>query len=103
MNVSKAGQSIPLKWRLTDAQGHPVLDLHTATVTVSGINCSLGSTDDLVEEVAPGGSGLTNLGDGYYQINWKTPSSYAGSCKSLNLNLGEGAARTGLAYISFRK
>ena len=103
MNISKAGQSIPLKWRLTDAQGNPVLDLHTATVTVSGLSCSLGSSTDLVEEVAPGGSGLTNLGDGYYQINWKTPTSYAGSCKSLNLNLGEGEARTELAYISFKK
>ena len=102
-NVSKAGQSIPLKWRLTDAQGDPVLDLHTATVMVSGISCSLGSTDDLVEEVTPGGSGLTNLGDGYYQINWKTPSAYAGSCKNLNLNLGEGEPRTELAYISFKK
>jgi len=37
------------------------------------------------------------------QINWKTPTSYAGSCKSLNLNLGEGAPRTALAYISFKK
>ena len=70
---------------------------------VSGISCSLGSTDDLVEEVTPGGSGLTNLGDGYYQINWKTPSAYAGSCKSLSLNLGEGEPRTELAYISFKK
>ena len=103
MNVSKAGQSIPLKWRLTDAHGHPVLDLDTATVTVSGINCLLGASDDLVEEVAPGGSGLQNLGDGYYQINWKTPTTYAGSCKSLNLDVGEGAQRTGLAYISFKK
>ena len=80
-----------------------MLDLHTATVTVTGISCSLGSTDDLVEEVTPGGSGLMNLGDGYYQINWKTPSAYAGSCKNLNLNLGEGEPRTGLAYISFKK
>jgi hypothetical protein len=103
MNVSKAGQSIPLKWRLTDARGNPVLDLHAATVTVTGINCSLGSSDDLVEEVAPGGSGLQNLGDGYYQVNWKTPTSYAGSCKSLNLSLGEGEFRTGLAYITFKK
>ena len=103
MNVSKAGQSIPLKWRLTDAHGNPVLDLDSATVTVSGMSCSLGSSDDLVEEVAPGGSGLKNLGDGYYQINWKTPTTYAGSCKSLNLNLGEGEPRTALAYISFKK
>jgi hypothetical protein len=103
LNVSKAGQAIPLKWRLTDAHGNPVLNLDTATVTVSGISCSLGSSDDLVEEVAPGGSALQNLGDGYYQLNWKTPTSYAGSCKSLSLNLSEGAARTGLAYISFKK
>ena len=103
MNVSKAGQSIPLKWRLTDANGNPVVDLGTATVTVSGISCALGVTDDLVEEVAPGSSGLQNLGDGYYQLNWKTPTSYAGSCKSLNLILGEGAPRTALAYISFKK
>lgn len=103
MNISKAGQSIPLKWRLTDAQGNPVLNLSAVAVTVTALSCSLGSSTDLVEETAPGGSGLTNLGDGYYQINWKTPTSYAGSCKSLNLNLGEGAARTGVAYISFKK
>ena len=102
MNVSKAGQAIPLKWRLTDAQGNPVLDLATATVTVNDMSCSLGSSDDLVEEVAPGDSGLKNLGDGYYQINWKTPTGYAGSCKSLNLNLGEGVARTKLASSASR-
>lgn len=103
MNVSKAGQSIPLKWRLTDVDGNPVIDLNAASVTVNGISCSLGASDDLVEEVAPGGSGLQNLGNGYYQINWKTPTTYAGSCKSLNLNLGEGEPRAGLAYISFKK
>jgi hypothetical protein len=103
MNVSKAGQSIPLKWRLTDALGAPVTDLGSVVVTVTGISCALGSTADLIEEVAAGSSGLQNLGDGYYQLNWKTPGSYAGSCKSLNLNLGEGATRTNLAYISFKK
>jgi hypothetical protein len=103
MNVSKAGQAIPLKWRLTDYIGSPVTNLGSAVVTVSGISCNLGSTDDLVEEVAAGSSGLQNLGDGYYQVNWKSPTSYAGSCKSLNLNLGEGAMRTNLAYISFKK
>ena len=103
MNVSKAGQAIPLKWRLTDAAGNAVTNLASAIVSVTGISCSLGSTDDLVEEVAAGSSGLQNLGDGYYQINWKSPTSYAGSCKSVNLNLGEGAARTGLAFISFKK
>jgi hypothetical protein len=103
MNVSKAGQAIPLKWRLTDAAGNPVTNLASAIVTVTGVSCALGTTTDLIEEAAAGSSGLQNLGNGYYQINWKSPTSYAGSCKSVNLNLGEGAARTALALISFKK
>ena len=104
MNVSKAGQAIPLKWRLTDAGGSPVTNLANATVSVSTVSCALGTTDDLIEEVAAGSSGLQNLGDGYYQINWKSPTSYAGSCKTVNLSLaGEVSPRTNLALISFKK
>jgi hypothetical protein len=104
MNVSKAGQAIPLKWRLTDAGGNPVTNLAGATVSVSGVSCALGTTDDLIEEVAAGSSGLLNLGNGYYQINWKSPTSYAGSCKTVNLSLaGEAAPLTNLALISFKK
>lgn len=104
MNVSKAGQAIPLKWRLTDALGTPVTNLGSVTVSVTGVSCALGTTTDEIEEVAAGASSLQNLGDGYYQFNWKSPTSYAGSCKSLNLRLGEEAtARTNLAYISFKK
>jgi hypothetical protein len=104
MNVSKAGQAIPLKWRLTDYFGNPVTSLASITVKVASIACSYGSgTPDEVEEYAAGSSGLQNLGDGYYQFNWKTPTSYAGSCKQLNLDLGEGTLRTNLALISFKK
>jgi hypothetical protein len=103
MNVSKAGQAIPLKWRLTDYFGDPVTSLSSVQATVTGISCALGTSTDLVEEVAAGSSGLQNLGDGYYQFNWKTPTSYAGTCKQLNLNLGEGVVRTNLALINFKK
>ncbi|MGH3078234.1 MAG: PxKF domain-containing protein [Gaiellaceae bacterium] len=104
MNVSKAGQAIPLKWRLTDYFGDPVTSLTSVTVTVASIACSYGSgTPDELEEYASGSSGLQNQGDGYYQFNWKTPTSYAGSCKQVNLNLGEGTVRTNLALISFKK
>jgi hypothetical protein len=101
MNVANAGQAIPLKWRLLDASGAPVTDLTTAHMTATSLACSLGSTPDLLEESAPGGSGLQNLGDGYYQLNWKTPKSYAKSCKTLHLDLGEGITRD--AYFQFRK
>ncbi len=104
MNMSKAGQAIPLKWRLTDYLGNPVTSLTSVTVAVSSISCSQGSeSPDELEEYASGSSGLQNLGGGYYQFNWKTPTSYAGSCKQLNLNLGEGTVRTNLALITFKK
>ncbi|MGZ4687894.1 PxKF domain-containing protein, partial [Oryzihumus sp.] len=59
-----------------------------------GLACALGGTADQVEEYAAGGSGLQNLGDGYYQLNWKTPTSYAGSCKTAQLDLGDGTPHT---------
>ena len=96
LNSAKAGQAIPLKWRLLDANDHPVTDLPSVTVTVKGLSCGLGSTNDLVEEYAAGSSGLQNLGNGYYQFNWKSPSAYAYSCKTLYLDLGDGSPRTAL-------
>ena len=102
LNVSKAGQALPLKWRLTDANGDPVTTLSSVKVLVSDMGCASGTSADLVEEYAAGSSGLQNLGDGYYQFNWKSPTSYANSCKSLRLDLGEGSART-VAYVQFKK
>jgi hypothetical protein len=58
-------------------------------------------TTDLIEEYASGGSGLQNLGDGYYQWNWKMPSNYANSCKTMKLDLGEGLFHT--ALFQFKK
>jgi hypothetical protein len=100
LNVVKAGQAIPLKWQLTDANNVPVTDLSGATVTASSLSCSLGTTTDRLEEVAAGSSGLQNLGGGYYQFNWKSPASYAKSCKTLNLDMGEGLKRTALFQFS---
>jgi len=101
INSVKAGQIVALKWRLTDEGGAPVIDLMTVSVTVTSFDCALGTTDDQVEEVSSGESGLQNLGDGYYQFNWKTPKSYAGSCKTLHLDLGDGSDNT--ADFQFRR
>lgn len=90
LNQVKAGQTVPLRWRLTTADGLPVTDLDPADVrvTVTGLSCSVGSTVDAVDEYSTGSSGLQNLGDGYYQWNWKTAKSFAGSCKTMTLSLG---------------
>ena len=95
MNVLKAGQAIPLKWRLLDANDQPVTNLAGVTVTAKTLSCSIGATEDLMEEVAAGSSGLQNLGNGYYQFNWASPKSYANSCKTLHLDLGEGKDANG--------
>lgn len=96
LNVAKAGQTIPLKWRLVDGNGLPVTTVTTATVTVASLSCALGASTDAVEEYTSGASGLQNLGDGYYQYNWKTPKDYAGSCKTMQLDLGEGFLHSAL-------
>lgn len=90
----KAGSAIPLKFRLTDANGAPVTTVSTYSMTVANLACDAGSTPDLAAESAAGASGLQNLGDGYYQINWKSPTSYANSCKTLTVGLGEATGET---------
>jgi hypothetical protein len=94
LNIATAGQVIPLRWRLTDNAGNPITSLVSVGVTVVSLSCNAGQSSDEVEEYATGSSGLQNLGNGYYQFNWKTPKTYAKSCKTLRLDLGEGAPRT---------
>jgi CSLREA domain-containing protein len=96
LNVVKAGQIVPLKWRLLDAAGAPVTSLTSATVTAANLACAAGTTVDALAAAATGGSGLQNLGGGYYQFNWATPKAYANSCKTMQLNLGEGTTHNAL-------
>ena len=100
-NVAKAGRIIPLKWRVTDGNGAPITDLTSVSVTAASLSCSVGTSEDAIEEYASGSSGLQNLGDGYYQFNWATPKSYANSCKTMRLDLGDGIAHT--ATFEFTK
>jgi hypothetical protein len=101
VNTANSGQAIPLKWRVVDANGAPVANLSAVTLTVTALPCSLGSTPDHLEEYAAGASGLQNLGSGYYQFNWKTPKTYARSCKTMHLDLGDGATHD--AVFNFTK
>jgi ELWxxDGT repeat protein len=91
LNVVKVARGIPLRWRVTDANGAPVTTITSTQITAINLNCGLAVSADQVEEVVAGGSGLQNLGDGNYQLNWKPPTSYANSCKRLRLNLFEGS------------
>jgi subtilisin family serine protease len=90
VNIAKAGSIIPVRWRLTDANGVGIADLvNFRSVTVASLTCEAGATEDLLEEITVGASGLLYLGDGSWQYNWKTPTSYAKSCKTMKLNLDD--------------
>jgi hypothetical protein len=101
VNVVKAGRTVPLKWRLLDAGGTPVTNLSAVTVAVEPRACSASAATDAVEETSTASTSLANLGDGYYQYNWKTPTAYASTCKTLHLSLGDGVTHD--AYFEFKK
>jgi hypothetical protein len=91
-SVVDAGRPITLKWVLLDSSNRPVttLDRVTIDVTTSG-QCR-------AAKVVPDGApvsltlnhGLKYLGRGVYTATWTTPKSYKGSCKQVQLDLGEG-------------
>jgi len=85
VNMAKAGQTVPVKWRLTDANGVPVSDPSVFKNLVSySVSCGTFTGDpvDAIETYS-GSSGLQYLGDGYWQFNWKTPKSYANTCRKM--------------------
>ena len=94
VNAAKAGQAIPGKWRLTDANG-AAIDNPTSFVGLYSypVNCEsfAGNPSDAVEEYSTGNSNLHYQGNGYWQYNWKTPKTYAGSCRVMYVEFDSGA------------
>ena len=94
VNAAKSGQAVPVKWRVTDADGMPISDPASfKTVSSYPVSCSNFTGDPVssVEEYASGSSGLQYSGDGYWQFNWKTAKTYAGQCRTMVLTLGDGS------------
>jgi hypothetical protein len=46
LNIANSGLAIPLKWRITDANGQPVTNLASVNVTAASFACPLGATPD---------------------------------------------------------
>jgi hypothetical protein len=103
LNVAKAGQAIPLKFRVLDYLNQPVTGLPYLQTLTGSMSCGGNLPTDLIEEVASGSSGLQNLGDGYYQFNWKTDTKYANSCRTFAVKLGDGASTYLQANFQFKK
>ena len=99
-NTVRAGSAVPAKWRLT-AGGAPVSDPTSfAGLSSYPADCGsgAGSTESAIEELAPGDSGLTYNGGGNWQYNWKTPTSYEGTCRVLVVRFKDGSTSPGANF-----
>jgi len=96
VNVANSGRTIPLKFRVTDRTGSPVSNLtaNQVSVTANVGPCSNGTqTLDAIESYATA-SGLANLGNGYYQYDYKTLKTWAGQCATLTVKTPLTGTRT---------
>ena len=102
LNKANAGQTIPLPWQITNAGGVGISDPKSfVSVTSDQVNCAnLSAISVEVDATSPGASGLQYLGNGNWQFNWKTSKSYAGSCRTIHLNLNDGTSH--LANFTFK-
>lgn len=103
VNTAKAGQGIQVKWRLTDATGAPVNGLTTAALTVTAFDCTTGLPAGQPAVPAEGAEQLQILGNGSYQVVWRTPKSYLDQCLKLHVEVGEGAAAAHTALFHFTR
>jgi hypothetical protein len=89
LNKAKAGAALPLRWRLLDSSAAPVTTLAGASITVTPIDCSTHAPTGPTSVGSTVGA-FQNLGAGFYQLNWKTLGSYAGTCRAMHLDVGDG-------------
>ena len=90
INAVKAGQTVPLKFSLGSDHGLDVL-LGGAPLSAA-IGCTSGVVST-VEDVAAAPGSTPFAYDpltGFYQFNWKTDRSWAGTCRRLQLKLDDG-------------
>ncbi len=105
LNTAKAGQAVPTKWRLTDALGAPIEDQSSFAGLYSyPVDCEslMGNAADAIEEYAPGNSGLQYKGDGNWQYNWKTPKTYAGTCRALYVEFDSETVSPAIVTFQFK-
>ena len=97
VNAANSGQTIPIKWRITDTNGVPVSDIASfKSLTSYTVSCATysGNPTDAIEEYTAGSSGLQYKSDGNWQFNWKTSKTYANQCRTMVLTLGDGSTHT---------
>src|SRR5205807_4296853 len=91
LNVANAGRTIPVKWQITDYNNVGVSDPSSFQgVTFSPPASCSGVTDAIETYATSTNSGPQYQGNGNWQFNWQTQSSWAGTCRTMALHLKDG-------------
>lgn len=103
MNFVKAGQAIPVKFRLGGDFGLNVLA--SGSPTSQQVACSLSSnTSTVTETVTAGKSGLSyDPATQTYSYVWKTEKSWASSCRNLTITFSDGSLQPQTVLFNFTK
>jgi beta propeller repeat protein len=101
VNIANAGKTIPVKWHLSETNGYVDNPASFTGLLSYPVSCSefSGNPTDSVEEYSTGTSGLQYSGNGYWQYNWKTSKSYAGTCRKMYVAFDTGQISP---VVSFR-
>jgi hypothetical protein len=96
-NVVKGGQSVPIKWRISNGSGGWISSLSVvSTVTQTKIACTNTSPTDEVEAPTSGATSLRyDTTDNQYIYNWQSPKG-AGLCYRVTVYLTDGTSHAAL-------
>ena len=100
INVANAGQVVPVRWQLTDADDEPITNPENFRGLFSyPIDCGTlgGDAAHSVEEYSFA-AGLMYLSAGRWQFNWKTPKAYANTCRAMYVLFDSGATSPVLTF-----
>ncbi len=101
VNTLKPGESVPIKFAVTDADDNRVRGLDGADVVVSVVLMKCGTTAPIVVDLdVITGTGLKEKRDGTYQFNLKTQKKWAGLCGTLTVTTPHDGERA--ANVKFR-
>ena len=104
VHSAKAIQVVPMKWRLTDYFGTPIIDPASFTGLFSyTVNCSdfSGDPSQSAEEFATGKSGLQYTDGNFWRFNWETRPEYKGTCRAVYVRL-LGGSTSPIVFFKFR-
>lgn len=102
MNVVKAGRTVPVKYSLLDANGAFISDLASFGSLLSApVACDSSGSGPMEKANSAGSTTIRyDTASNQFIYNWKTDSSWAGSCRALQLTLNDGTQH--LAMFQFK-